>query len=188
MSVVSVPERTRISADRYLKMVATGVLTKYDRVELIEGDIVDTPGIGPKHSAATARLNKLFILSAGDAAIVLPGGSIRLGKYSVPQPDLLLLKPRDDFYSRQLPTAADVLLLVEISDSSLAFDLGGKRALYARQGVVEYWVVNIPGKCVHVYRDPWGDRYTQAMECTLTEIISPRALPVIQVAVGTLFA
>jgi Uma2 family endonuclease len=187
MSVVSVPQRMRISADRYLKMAATGVLTEDDRVELIEGDIVDTPGIGPKHSAVAARLNKVFVLSAGDAAIVSPGSSIRLGKYSVPQPDLMLLKPREDFFSQQLPTATDVLLLVEISDSSLGFDLGGKRALYARRRVVEYWVVNIPGKCVHVYRDPWGERYTQAMECTLAEIVSPRALPVIQVTVGTLF-
>jgi Uma2 family endonuclease len=188
MNVVSVPQRTRISADRYLKMGETGVLTEDDRVELIDGDIVDMPRIGPNHSAATARLNKLFVLSAGDAAIVSPGASLRLGKYSVPQPDLMLLKPREDFYSEQLPTADDVLLLVEVSDSSLGFDLGAKRALYARQGVAEYWVVNIPGNCVHVYCDPSADSYVQATECTLTDIVSPRALPVIQVTVGTLFA
>jgi len=188
MSVVWVSERTRISADRYLKMFETGVLTEDDRVELIDGDIVNMQGIGPNHSAAIARLIKLFVLAAGDSAVVSPGASLRLGDYSMPQPDLMVLKPRDDFYSGQRPTAADILLLVEVSDSSLAFDLGGKRALYARQRVVEYWVVNIPGKCVHVYRDPWGDRYTQATECTLADTISPRALPVIQVAVGTLFA
>lgn len=185
--MVSALERTRISVDRYLKMGDTGVLTEDDRVELIDGDIINMAPIGPMHSADTARLNKLFVLAAGDSAIVSPGASLRLGDYSLPQPDLLLLKPRDDFYSRHLPTAADVLLLVEVSDSSLAFDQGAKRAVYAKQGVVEYWVVNIPGKCIHVYRDPWGDRYTQAMECTLADTVSPRALPVIQVAVGTLF-
>jgi len=129
------PERTRISADRYLKMGATGVLTEDDRVELIDGDIINMAPIGPMHSADTARLIKVFVLAVGDSAIVSPGGSLRLGDYSVPQPDLMVLRPRDDFYSRQ----------------------------------------------------PWGDRYAQATECTLADAISPRALPVIQAAVGTLF-
>jgi Uma2 family endonuclease len=187
MSDVSVPERMRISADRYQKMVATGVLTKYDRVELIEGDILNMPPIGLNHSAVTARLNRLFVLSAGDLAIVSPGGSIKLGDFSVTQPDLLLLKPRDDFYSGQIPIAPDVLLLVEISDSSLAFDQGAKRALYGRYGVAEYWVIDIPGKRVHVYCDPTADGYAPARECALTDVISPRGLPAVQVIVRTLF-
>jgi len=98
MSIAAVPARTRISADRYQKMVATGVLTKYDRVELIDGDILDMPPIGLSHSAVVARLTKLFVLAVGDSAIVSPGGSIRLSDYSVPQPDLMLLKPRDGIH------------------------------------------------------------------------------------------
>jgi Uma2 family endonuclease len=188
MSVAAVPRRTRISADRYQKMVATGVLTKYDRVELIDGDILDMPPIGLSHSAVTARLNKLFVLSAGDLGVVSPGGSIRLSDYSVPQPDLMLLKPRDDFYSGRIPMVPDVLLLVEVSDSSLAFDQGAKRALYARHGITEYWVVDIPGKRVHVYREPSMDGYAWALECTLADVVSPRELPVVQVTAGTLFA
>jgi len=183
MSVVSVPERTRISADRYQKMVATGVLTKYDRVELIDGDILNMPPIGSNHSAVTARLTKHFVLLAGDLAIVSPGGSVRLGDYSVPQPDLLLLKPRDDFYSGQIPTAPDVLLLIEISDSSLAFDQGAKRALYARHGVAEYWVIDIPGKRIHVYREPTANGYGEAFERALPDSVAPRALPAIRVTV-----
>jgi Uma2 family endonuclease len=88
-----------------------------------------------------------------------------LGDYSVPQPDLILLKPRADFYSGQIPTAPDVLLLVEISASSLAFDQGIKRALYFRHGVAEYWVIDIPGKRIHVYREPTDEGYAQALEC-----------------------
>jgi Uma2 family endonuclease len=187
MSVISVPERTRISADRYQKMVATGVLTEYDRVELIDGDILSMAPIGSNHSAVTARLNKLFVLSAGDLAIVSPGSSIRLGDYSLPQPDLMLLKPRDDFYSEQIPTAPDVLPLVEISDSSLAFDQSAKRALYARHGVAEYWVADIPGKRIHVYSEPTVDGYAQALECVLTDTVSPRQLPVVKVTVQSLF-
>jgi len=188
MSVVPIPERTRISADRYQKMVAAGVLTKYDRVELIDGDIINMAPIGTQHSAATARLNRLFVLSAGDSAIVSPGGPVRLGDYSVPQPDLMLLKPREDFYAGQIPTAPDVLLIVEISDSSLAFDQSTKRALYAEHAIAEYWVVDMPGKCVHVYREPTVDGYALALEFTLTDSVSPRALPAVRAIVGTLFS
>jgi len=188
MSVVSVPERMRISADRYQKMVATGVLTKYDHVELIDGDMINRAPVGPPHSAVVARLNRHFVLSLGDSAIVSPGASLKLGEYSVPQPDLMLLKPRTDFYAAQLPTPADVLLLVEVSDSSLAFDRGVKRALYARHGVAEYWVVDIPGKRVYLDREPTADGYREALEHTRSDTVSPRALPAVQVMVGALFA
>jgi Uma2 family endonuclease len=188
MNVALGAERTRISADRYQKMVATGVLTKYDRVELIDGDMINMAPIGSPHSAVTARLTRLFVLALGDSAIVSPGGSVKLGDYSVPQPDLMLLKPRADFYAGQIPTPPDVLLLVEVSESSLAFDQSTKRALYARHGVVEYWVVDIPGKRVHVYREPAVDGYAEAVERGPSDIVSPRALPAVQVAVGTLFA
>jgi len=188
MSVVSVPERTRISADRYQKMVATGVLTKYDRVELIDGDMINMAPIGPNHSAVMARLTKQFVLSVVDSAIVSPGGSIKLGDYSVPQPDLMLLKPRADFYAGQIPTPPDVLLLVEVSESSLAFDQGTKRALYARHGVAEYWVADLSDKRAHVGREPAADGYARAVEHTLSDIVSPRALPEVRVMVGNLFA
>jgi Uma2 family endonuclease len=144
MSMAAVPERTRISADRYQKMVATGVLTKYDRVELIDGDILDMPPSELSHSAVVARLNKLFVMSVGD------------------------------FYAGHIAMPPDVLLLVEVSDSSLAFDLGAKRTLYARHGVTEYWVADIPGKRVHVYREPTVDGYAWSLECTLADTVSPR--------------
>jgi hypothetical protein len=104
MSVVSLPERTRISADRYQKMVETGVLTQYDRVELIDGDMLNVAPIGLNHSAVTDRWTKLLVLSAGDSAIVSPGRSLKLGEYSVPQPDLMPLKLREDFYAAQIPS------------------------------------------------------------------------------------
>ena len=187
MSVMVVPERMRISADRYQKMFATGVLTEYDRIELIDGDIITMAPIGPPHSAVVARLIKLFVLSAGGSAIVSPGASVKLGEYSLPQPDLILLKPRDDYYSGQLPTASDIVLAVEVSDSSLAFDQGTKRALYARHGVAEYWVVDLPGQRVHVYSEPGVEGFAMARAHSLTDVVSPRELPAIQITVGTLF-
>ena len=187
MSVVSLPERTRISADRYQKMVETGVLTQYDRVELIDGDMLNMAPIGLNHSAVADRLTKLLVLSAGDSAIVSPGRSLKLGEYSVPQPDLMLLKRREDFYSGRRPTAADVLLLIEVSDSSFAYDQSTKRALYARYGVEEYWVVDVQGERVFVYSEPAGEGYARVVECTGADIVSPRAVPVAQIQVGTLF-
>jgi Uma2 family endonuclease len=187
MSVVFTPQRMRISVDRYEKMVETGVLTKYDRVELIEGDMINEPGVNPPHSAITARLNELLVLSVGRSVTVSPCGSVRLGDFSVPQPDLMLLTRREDFYFGRRPTAADVLLLIEISDSSLAYDQSTKRALYARYGVEEYWVVDVQGERVFVYSEPAGEGYARVVECTRADIVSPRAVPAVQIQVGTLF-
>jgi Uma2 family endonuclease len=187
MSVVFTPERTRFSVDRFEKMIDSGVLTEFDRVELIDGDIIGVPWIGPKHSAITARLTKLFVLSAGDSATVSPGGAVTLGEYSMPQPDLMVLAPRTDFYWERRPTASDVLLLIEVSDSSLSYDQSTKRALYARHGVAEYWVVDVQGERVYVCNEPAGNGYAQVLECTAADTVSPRALPGVQIQVGTLF-
>jgi Uma2 family endonuclease len=187
MSVMWTPERTRISAERFDKMIAAGVLTKYDRVELIEGDMINEPGINPPHSAVTARLNELLVLAVGRSVTVSPCGSVRLGDFSVPQPDLMLLKRREDFYFGCRPTAADVLLLIEVSDSSFAYDQSTKRALYARYGIEEYWVVDVQGERVFVYDEPAGEGYARVVECTGADIVSPRAVPAVQTQVGTLF-
>ena len=187
MNVMWTPERTRISAERFDKMIETGVLTKYDRVELIEGDMINEPGINPPHSAITARLNELLVLSVGGSVTVSPCGSVRLGDFSVPQPDLMLLTRREDFYFRRRPTASDVLLLIEVSDSSFAYDQSTKRALYARYGVEEYWVVDVQGERVFVYSEPAGEGYARVVECSRADIVSPRAVPAVQIQVGTLF-
>jgi Uma2 family endonuclease len=187
MSVGSLPERMRISAERFDKMIETGVLTKYDRVELIEGDMINEPGINPPHSAITARLTELLVLSAGRSVTVSPCGAVRLGDFSVPQPDLMLLTRREDFYFGRRPTASDVLLLIEVSDSSFAYDQSTKRALYARYGIEEYWVVDVQGERVFVYGEPAGEDYARVAECTAADRVSPRALPVVQIQVGTLF-
>ena len=187
MSVTMFPERTRISVDRYEKMIATGVLTKCDRVELIDGDMINMPGIDPPHSAVLARLNRLLVLSAGDSATVFPGCAIRLGDFSMPEPDLMLLKSRNDFYSGRRPLAADVLLLVEVSDTSLAYDRSIKRNLYARYGVGEYWVIDVQGERIFVHTEPGSDGYRQVAECAAGDMVSPQALPAVHIRVGSLF-
>jgi Uma2 family endonuclease len=189
MSTVDVPERMRISVERYFKMAETGVLTEEDRVELIEGDIFKMSPIGPPHGGITGRLTKLLILAAGDSAVLLPGSTLPLGDYSAPQPDLLLLAPRADSYCSRHPLPSEVLLVIEISDSSLAFDRGVKRAVYAKHGIAEYWVVDVPQTRVHRYLGPTSDGwYAQTKIFAAGDVIAPQALPAVQVAVGPLFA
>ena len=187
MNAAFTPTRTRITTNRYQMMVATGVLTKYDRIELIEGDMLDMVPIGTRHSAITSRLTELFVLAVSRSATVVVGGPVNLGEFSEPQPDLMLLKRRADFYSGKIPESADVLLLIEVSDSSLAFDQGVKLNLYARYGVAEYWVVDVEGRRVVTYREPATKAYGRALEFTAADTVTPQAFPDIKIAVGEIF-
>ena len=168
-------------------MVATGVLTKYDRIELIEGDMLDMAPIGTKHSAITSRLHELFVLAVSRSATVVSGGPVNLGEFSEPQPDLMLLKRRADFYSGKIPESVDVLLLIEVSDSSLSFDQSVKLSLYARYNVAEYWVVDVEGKRVVTYREPTAKGYVRKIEFAAADTVAPQAFPDIKIAVGEIF-
>jgi Uma2 family endonuclease len=187
MNAAFTPTRTRITTNRYQMMVATGVLTKYDRIELIEGDMLDMAPMGTRHSAITSRLTELFVLAVSRSATVVVGGPVNLGEFSEPQPDLMLLKRRADFYSGKIPESADVLLLIEVSDSSLAFDQGVKLNLYARYGVAEYWVVDVEGQRAVTYREPAAKAYGRALEFTAADTVTPQAFPDIKIAVGEMF-
>jgi Uma2 family endonuclease len=188
MSTEFMPTRTRISTDRYQKMVATGVLTKYDRIELIDGEMFDMAPIGSRHSAITSRLHELFVLAVSRSVTIVSGGPVNLGEFSEPQPDLMLLKRRADFYSGKIPEASDVLLLIEVSDSSLSFDQGLKLNVYARHGVPEYWIVDVEGKRVVTYREPAAKGYIRKLEFTAPNAVTPQALPGLSVNVGDIFA
>jgi len=187
MSSTFTPTRTRISTNRYQMMVATGVLTKYDRVELIEGDMLDMAPIGTRHSAITSRLNELFILAVARSATVVVGGPVNLGEFSEPQPDLMILKRRADFYSGKIPESADVLLLIEVSDSSLSFDQGAKLNLYARYGISEYWVVDVEGKRVVTYQEPTAKGYVRKVEFAAADVLAPQAFPDVRIVVEGIF-
>lgn len=181
------PTRMRITVERYQKMVATGVLSSEDRVELIEGDIVNRAPPSPRHAQLRARLAKRLILGVGEAALVGPGNPVDLGADSELEPDLVLLKRRPDDYCEAHPQADDVLLLVEVADASLAFDLGAKRDLYARFGVCEYWVVDVIHERLLVNRQPVDGRFRETYEYGLGDTLSPEALPSFSLAVRDLF-
>ncbi len=153
------PRPHRLTVDEFYRMADVGLLAADARVELIEGGIVDMAPIGASHAAMLNRLTKRLILAVGDLALVSIQATIRLSRYSAPQPDLALLHPRPDEYRTGLPAAGDVLLVIEVSDSTLRFDREAKASLYAHAGIREYWIADLVHGNLLVLSDPRGRAY-----------------------------
>ena len=165
-------ERRWFSVDEYYRMVDAGILSEDDRVELIEGEVIKMSPIGKFHAACVKRLNELFVFLVGRTATVSVQDPIRLSDFSEPQPDLALLKRRDDFYSSGHPTPEDVLLVVEVADSSVQYDRMIKMSLYARSGIPEVWLVDVARDLVEVYARPVNGRYQDFREARRGETLS----------------
>lgn len=169
--------RRRFTADEYQAMGQAGILGEDDRVELIDGEILTMSPIGEAHTGIVNRLTWLFGRLVGDAAVVQVGGPVRVDPYSEPQPDLVLLKPKADFYVSGLAGPSDVLLAIEVSLSSLAFDRGVKAHLYARRGIAEYWIVDLKGGVVLRNTDTIEGRYRAIDIVPPGMPFAPRLLP-----------
>ncbi len=154
-------QRHAVTLDEYERMVEAGVFEPEARLELITGEIVDMAPPGPGHAASVSRLHQYLGEQLKRRAIFWPQGNpIRLpNSNSRPQPDMTLLRWRDDYYATKLPGPEDVLLLVEVSDSTLKFDRGDKLQLYAEAGIPEYWIVNLVDGVVEAYSDPNAGTY-----------------------------
>ena len=171
------PGRVRFTVDDYYRMAQAGILDEDSRVELIDGDVIAMSPLGPSHAGEVDRLNRVFQRRVEDRAIVRVQNPVRLNPRSEPQPDLTLLRPRDDFYRTAHPEPADVLLLIEVMDSSASYDRGTKLGLYAREGIAEVWLIDLNGDRVEVYRRPDGERYADALICERGQAIAPLAFP-----------
>jgi Uma2 family endonuclease len=182
------PTRHRLDVGAYYKMAEAGILAQDDRVELIGGEIFDMTPIGSAHAGKTNRLNRLFARAAADGlALVSVQSPLRLDAYNEPEPDVMLLKPREDDYQGRHPGAPDVLLLVVLSDRSLVHDRGTKLPRYAKFGVPEVWIVDLRGAAIEVYREPAGDSYAQKERRT-TGALAPVLVPSVAIDVGALLA
>jgi Uma2 family endonuclease len=169
--------RHRFSVDDYEQMIEKGILTEDDRVELMRGEIIDKMSIGDEHAACVKRLNRIFSRLLGDQAIVSIHDPIRLAD-SEPGADVALLRPRDDFYASGHPRPTDVLLVVEIADTSLETDRDVKRPLYAENGILEYWFANLAEACIEVHRQPRPDgSYQDVRTLRRGQTIDVAALP-----------
>jgi len=180
-------ERTRrlFTIEEYERMVETGILTQDDRVELIEGEIVEMSPIGDPYAAFVANLTHLLVHAVGDRARVWVQGPVRVPPRSKPQPDLALLRPRS--YVREGATTADVLLFIEVADRSLQYDRTVKLRLYARAGIPEYWIVDANAETLEMYRSPAGDRYTDHQRPARGQRIAPLALPGAVLQIDSIF-
>jgi len=158
--VETAPRRHPITVSDYLRMGEVGILGPDLRIELIEGEIVDMSPIGLAHSSRVSRLNRLLSLAVGDRALVWPQNPVILGDRSAPEPDLALLRWRDDYYAETQPGPDDILLIVEVSDTSLAYDRDTKLPLYARFQIPEVWILDIQGGHLEIHLEPDAGRYT----------------------------
>lgn len=143
-------------------MAEAGILPEDARVELVEGEIVTMSPVGKRHMAAVKRLmDLLFPLQQARKALLQVQDPLRLSPESEPQPDLTLLSYRENFYRDKVPEAEDALLVIEVADTSLDYDLTVKLPLYAKAGIPEVWVVDLVRDRVHVFRQPTGEGYGQ---------------------------
>lgn len=167
----------RLSAATYHQMISSGMLGEDVRVELFDGETILTSPIGPGHSGHLRRLIRLLSEQLQGAALLSVQDAVHLDESAEPQPDLALLGPRADDYARSLPGVADILLLVEVADSSLEYDRSVKMPLYSRAGVVEAWVVNLVDGWVEVYREPTQVGCTSLRRVLPGKLLDVAALP-----------
>ncbi len=181
------PRRHRITVHEYYRMAEIGLLAPDARVELIEGEIIDMAPIGTEHSSVVDRLTYLLVRALGDRAIVRIQNPSRLSQITEPEPDVAVLTPRDDFYRHAHPNGGEVLLLIEVSESSLRYDRDVKVPLYARYGVAEVWIVDLQHRCVLTYSSPADGQYRVRGTLTNLDAAPVAALPGIALDLSKLF-
>lgn len=179
------PIRRKISVGEYHRMAEAGILTEDDRVELLNGEIIEMSPIGPTHTAHVKGINRIISRLLEGLAVVGVQDPIVLNDLSEPIPDISILRWRADDYLEAHPRPQDVLLVIEVADSSVTLDREAKLPIYAKAGISEYWIVNIPGKKVEVYRTPINDYYRDVLICTSGDLIELKPFN-LQVQVSTL--
>jgi len=148
-----------ITADEYERMGEAGIFSPDSRLELIEGEVYEMSPTGSPHAACVTFLSMFLTRLIGDRFIVLTQNPIRLDDFSEPQPDLAIVRWRDDFYRTAHPKPVDILLVLEVSDTTLQTDRGVKIPLYAKAAIPEAWIVNLPEERIEIYAEPANDVY-----------------------------
>ncbi len=169
--------RHRLTVADYHRMGETNVLSEDIRVELIDGELTDMPPIGSRHAGIVNRISNLLTLAAQGKAIVATQNPITLGEHNEPQPDIALLRPRDDYYMSANPGPGDVFLVVEVADASLDYDRDIKIPLYARFRVSEAWLIDLQNRRLVVFLKPGRDGYEKILRPSPPRQIAPSLLP-----------
>ncbi len=178
--------KRRFTVDDYQRMGQAGILSEGDRVELVDGEVVAMTPIGARHTACVNRATHAFVTAVGGNGIVQIQSPVRLDLYHEPEPDIVLLKPRDDFYASRLPGPGDILLIVEIADSSIEYDRDVKARIYAESGIPEYWLADLNANLVSRYTAPEQDAFRTIEPHHRGQSIAPQLLPACLIAVDVL--
>ena len=172
------------TVDDYYRLAERGILREDDRVELIDGQVVQMTPIGARHAGRVNYLTKTLVDLVGDDGIVAVQNPLTLGSRSQPQPDLLVATHHPEFYGKRLPPPADVLLLIEVADSSVDYDRDVKIPLYARAGIPEVWLVDLSGDGLEVYREPAAEGYRDVRRLRRGDAVTALRLPMVRLAVA----
>jgi len=176
--------RRSFTVAEYERMGQIGIFSEDDRVELVCGEIIEMSPIGERHAACVDFLTQFITLRLRRDAIVRVQNPVQLDDYSEPQPDIAVLKRRDDFYRRAHPRPEDVLLVIEVSDSPLEYDRKVKTPLYAGAGIPEAWLVNLPEERIEVYSDPAGGEYQTARSYARRQKLQSHTLTSLRLSVS----
>jgi Uma2 family endonuclease len=178
MDTMVEPKRRLFTIAEYHRMIEAGIFRDGERAELIEGEIIEMNLTGRLHAGTVDRVTAVFVRRLGDRATVRVGGPILFtALVSEPQPDVTLLVPRPDFYTGGHPEPADILLVVEVMDASVAYDRGVKLPLYARAGIVEVWLANVNTRRIEGYRRPSPEGYVESRVFQEDDLLSIQAFP-----------
>ena len=180
--------RRLFTVDEYHQMADAGIFGPEERVELIDGEIIEMSPIDPRHAGCVININRLLVTRLGDRAVVSPQNPVVIRPRSEPQPDMLVLRRREVSYSRAHPTPEDVLLAIEVANTTARFDRIVKARLYARSGIGEYWLIDVQKERVDVFRVPHGEAYAETTAVGRGSSIAPLACPEVAISVDDLFA
>ncbi len=181
------PHLCPLSVTAYHRMGEEGILDPSQRTELIDGKIIAMAPIGSKHADWVDRLTRYFIKTLPDNITVRPQNPIYLDEINEPEPDIALLRPRDQPYRDAHPRSEDVMLVIEIADTSLNYDRDVKVPLYAKHGIPEVWLVDAEANRLEIYREPAEEDYRLHLKPQLHEAITLCAIAKVEVDLGRLF-
>ena len=180
------PAAHQFTVDEYYRMAETGIIGPEDRVELLDGEIIDMAPIGPFHGGTVNSLIRLLAAPAKGRWLVVVQNSVRLGPHSEPQLDFMLVKPSTDDYKSRHPSPDDVFLLIEVAESGLAYDRNRKIPAYGRSGIREVWIINLLEENVEVFRDPHFNGYASVQKFGSRDTIPVQSFPDVRIDVGAL--
>ena len=180
----------RLTVAEYYAMAESGIIHPDARVELLDGVIIEMSPIGSRHAATVNKFTRALVPGVGHRAIVQIQGPLRVNDNSVLEPDILLLRERADFYASAIPCPEDVILLIEVADSTVGYDRYSKLPAYARAGIPEVWlaVVQESRRAVEVYTQPAAGAYTAMRMLEGDDTLTPPGFPDLTLRVGDMLS